>query len=116
MSGAVPDPHLDHARIIIRDALADLAKSPTVASFFDDQTNTVSHVVSDTQSNACAIIDSVLDYDAASGRTMNRSAEALIEHIRSEKLEVHWLLETHAHADHLSAAPLLQGALDRFTF
>ena len=111
MREAAIDSCLEYARGIVTAAFVDPAKCPSVASFFDDRTHTVSHVVRDPGSNACAIIDSVLDYDAASGRTMNRSAEALIGHVRSEKLEVHWLLETHAHADHMSAAPLLQAAL-----
>lgn len=111
MQSAITDPSLDHARAIIETALADRTKRPIVRSFFDEQTYTVSHVVRDPQSNACAIIDSVLDYDAASGRTTNTSAQELIDYIKSESLEVQWLLETHAHADHLSAAPLLQAEL-----
>jgi len=111
MNGPAADLPLDHAREIIEAALADRTKSPVVTSFFDDQTFTISHVVRDPQSKACAIIDSVLDYDASSGRTMNASAQALIDYIKSESLEVQWLLETHAHADHLSAAPLLQAEL-----
>lgn len=111
MNGPAADLPLDHAREIIEAALADRTKSPVVKSFFDDQTFTISHVVRDPQSKACAIIDSVLDYDASSGRTMNASAQALIDYIKSESLEVQWLLETHAHADHLSAAPLLQAEL-----
>ncbi|MEC8042679.1 MAG: MBL fold metallo-hydrolase [Pseudomonadota bacterium] len=71
----------------------------------------MSHVVRDPASHACAIIDSVLDFDAASGRTMNESARHLIDYIKSEGLEVQWLLETHVHADHLSAAPYLQEKL-----
>ncbi|MBB5537182.1 MBL fold metallo-hydrolase [Rhizobium giardinii] len=106
-----PDVALDHASAIINAALADPKQRPVVKSFFDDQTFTISHVVRDPGSNACAIIDSVLDYDAASGRTTNASANALINYIKFESLEVQWLLETHAHADHLSAAPLLQNLL-----
>ena len=111
MHSAIADPALDHARSIVEAALADPTKRPIVRSFFDEQTYTVSHVLRDPQSNACAIIDSVLDYDAASGRTANTSAQELIDYIKSESLEVQWLLETHAHADHLSAAPLLQAEL-----
>lgn len=106
-----PDVALDHASAIINTALADPKRRPTVKSFFDDQTFTISHIVRDPGSNACAIVDSVLDYDAASGRTSNTSANELIDYIKSESLEVQWLLETHAHADHLSAAPLLQNLL-----
>lgn len=96
---------------IIEAALARSASRPIVKSFFDEATFTITHVVRDPSSNACAIIDSVLDYDAASGRTMNASARAVIDYVKSESLEVQWLLETHAHADHLSAAPLLQQEL-----
>ena len=111
MPSTVSDLPLDRARAIVAAGLADPAKRPVVKSFFDEQTYTISHVVRDPQSNACAIIDSVLDYDPASGRTTSASAQALIDYIKFESLEVHWLLETHAHADHLSAAPLLQAEL-----
>ncbi|OOG65708.1 MBL fold metallo-hydrolase [Sinorhizobium sp. A49] len=111
MNGPDADLPLDFARSLVENALADPARRPIVASFFDDQTFTISHVVRDPQSNACAIMDSVLDYDAASGRTTNTSAQELIDYVKSEGLEVQWLLETHAHADHLSAAPLLQAEL-----
>jgi glyoxylase-like metal-dependent hydrolase (beta-lactamase superfamily II) len=105
---AAQDNVLCHAAAVINAALETPAKRPIVRSFFDEQTFTVSHVVSDPASRVTAIIDSVLDYDPASGRTMNTSANALIDYVKSESLEVRWLLETHAHADHLSAAPLLQ--------
>ncbi|WP_028744789.1 MBL fold metallo-hydrolase [Rhizobium mesoamericanum] len=105
------DTHLSHASGIVRQALQDLSKRPEVQSFFDPATFTVSHVVRDPNSRACAIVDSVLNYDAASGRTTNASARGLIDYVKSEGLEVQWLLETHAHADHLSAAPLLQAEL-----
>ena len=84
---------------------------PDVKAFFDEATNTVSYVVRDPSGSACAILDSVLDFDYASGRTDTRSADAIIAHIRAEGLEVQWLLETHVHADHLSAAPYLQERL-----
>lgn len=105
------DPALSHARDLILTARGDVSKRPAVKSFFDPATFTISHVVRDPGSNACAIIDSVLDYDPAAGRMMNASARALIDYVKSEHLEVQWLLETHAHADHLSAAPLLQAEL-----
>lgn len=111
MSNPTLDPNLSHACEIVRQALPDHCKRPIVRSFFDPATYTVSHVVCDPNSKACAIVDSVLDYDPASGRTTNSSARAIIDFVRSEGLEVHWLLETHAHADHLSAAPLLQAEL-----
>ena len=81
---------------------------PDVTAFFDEATNTVSYVVKDPGSTACAIVDSVLDYDAAAGRTDTASADAIIDHVRAHGLTVEWLLETHVHADHLSAAPYLQ--------
>ncbi len=85
--------------------------NPDVTAFFDEPTNTVSYVVKDPASKACAIIDSVLDYDAAAGRTSTASADAIIGHVRAQGLEVLWLLETHVHADHLSAAPYIQKAV-----
>jgi glyoxylase-like metal-dependent hydrolase (beta-lactamase superfamily II) len=81
---------------------------PDVTAFFDEATFTVSYVVKDPQSSSCAIIDSVLDYDPKSGRTDTRSADQVIAHVRENGLKVDWLLETHAHADHLSAAPYIQ--------
>ena len=81
---------------------------PDVKAFFDDATNTISFVVRDPQGSACAIIDSVLDFDYASGRTDTRSADAIVDHVNAENLDVQWILETHVHADHLSAAPYLQ--------
>lgn len=111
MSETIIDQTLEQAAEGIRLALLDDAKRPEVRSFFDETTYTVSHVVRDPASRACAIIDSVLDFDPASGRTANRSALDLINYIKSESLEVQWLLETHAHADHLSAAPMLQAEL-----
>lgn len=82
-----------------------------VRSFFDEATFTVTHVLSDPAAGKAAIIDSVLDFDPASGRTSTSSADAVIAYIREQDLEVEWLLETHAHADHLSAAPYLQEQL-----
>ena len=79
--------------------------SPNVQGFFDESTNTVSYVVSDPNTGSAAIVDPVLDYDAASGRTSTESAEALISFVRHQQLSVDWILETHVHADHLSAAP-----------
>ena len=85
--------------------------TPTVQAFFDEATNTVTYVVADPQGSACAVIDSVLDFDYASGRTDTRAADAVITYIRAQGLVLHWVLETHVHADHLSAAPYLQAAL-----
>ncbi|RXF75566.1 MBL fold metallo-hydrolase [Hansschlegelia zhihuaiae] len=84
---------------------------PDVTTFFDPATNTFSYVVKDPSSNACAIVDSVLDFDYPSGRVSHASADAVIEHVRSHGLKVEWLLETHVHADHLSAAPYIQQAV-----
>jgi glyoxylase-like metal-dependent hydrolase (beta-lactamase superfamily II) len=84
---------------------------PDVKAFFDDATNTISFVVRDPEGSACAIIDSVLDFDYASGRTDTKSADAIIAYVQAEGLEVQWILETHVHADHLSAAPYLQEKL-----
>lgn len=84
---------------------------PEVKAFFDTATNTVSYVVRDPAGSACAIIDSVLDYDQAAGRTSTASADVIIDWVKSEGLSVAWILESHVHADHLSAAPYLQEAL-----
>src|SRR5215213_1410540 len=80
----------------------------SVDSFYDKATSTVSHVAVEPNGRRCAIIDSVLDYDAASGRTRTDSADAVVRHVRERGLEVEWILETHAHADHLSAAKYLK--------
>lgn len=82
--------------------------NPVVKAFFDLATNTISYVVRDPNGSSCAIIDSVLDFDYASGRTDTKSADAVIAYVQAEGLNVEWLLETHVHADHLSAAPYLQ--------
>lgn len=82
---------------------------PQVQAFFDPAT--YSYVVTDPGSKRCAIIDSVLDYDPASGRTSHNSADRLIQYVKDHQLQVDWLLETHVHADHLSAAPYLKREL-----
>ena len=84
---------------------------PIVQSFFDPATWTVSYVVFEKEGSACAIIDSVLDFDAKSGRTRTASADKLIAFVEARKLRVEWILETHAHADHLSAAHYLRKKL-----
>lgn len=84
---------------------------PVVTAFFDPATYTYSYVVRDPASQACVIIDSVLDYDPASGRTSTQSADEIISFVRAQQLTVAWLLETHVHADHLSAAPYLKQQL-----
>lgn len=82
--------------------------TPNVKAFFDEATNTVSYVVREPEGRACAIVDSVLDYDQAAGRTNTDSADEIIAWIKAEDLQVAWILESHVHADHLSAAPYLQ--------
>ena len=79
-----------------------------VASFFHTDTSTFTYVVHAAGQRECAIIDSVLDYDAASGRSSTASAQKVVDFVRQHQLEVQWILETHAHADHLSAAVWLQ--------
>ncbi|WP_306048484.1 MBL fold metallo-hydrolase [Oceaniradius stylonematis] len=89
----------------------DMQVKPDVAAFFDPQTNTISYVVKDPASNSCAIVDSVLDIDYAAGRLSYESADKIIEHVKTNGLTVEWIIETHVHADHLSAAPYLQEKL-----
>lgn len=86
-------------------------QQPDVKAFFDTDTNTISYVVSDPASKQCAIIDSVLDYNANAATTSTASADLIIDYVRQQGLTVQWLLETHVHADHLSAAPYLQEQL-----
>lgn len=88
---------------------------PIVTHFFDEPTNTFSYVVQDPDSRACAILDSVLDFDYAAGRTDVRSADEIIAFVRDNDLQVEWILETHVHADHLSAAPYLHEQLGGLT-
>lgn len=84
---------------------------PKVAAFFDQATFTVSYLVAEPDGPACAIVDPVLDFDAKSGRTATKSADALIAQVKAQGLRVEWILETHAHADHMTAAPYLKQAL-----
>jgi glyoxylase-like metal-dependent hydrolase (beta-lactamase superfamily II) len=83
----------------------------TIHSLFDPATFTVTHIVSDPATQRTAVIDSVLDYDPRTGRTLHTSADRVIDYVQQKGLVVDWLLETHAHADHLSAAPYLQQKL-----
>lgn len=106
-----PSAAFDTAAAQIDRARADKALRPSIAGFFDEATNTVSYVVHDPESKEAAIIDSVLDYDAAAGRTSHGSADRIIEYVGKEGLTVAWHIETHAHADHISAAPYLQQKL-----
>lgn len=84
---------------------------PKVVPFFDEDSNTFSYVVQDPASNSCAIVDSVLDFDYASGGTSFESADAIIKYVQEKNLSVEWIIETHVHADHLSAAPYLKERL-----
>ena len=86
----------------------DTSVKPEVIAFFDAATNTVSYIVKDPASDACAVIDSVMDIDYAAGRITYDGADRIIEHIRSNGWKAEWIIETHVHADHLSAAPYIQ--------
>jgi glyoxylase-like metal-dependent hydrolase (beta-lactamase superfamily II) len=116
MGGALDVKHPED--LAIHEATAEVqrtrrgdAAAPIIETFFDEATFTASHVVHDPVTKAAAIVDSVLDFDQASGRTSFNSADAIIDYVEKEGLKVEWLLETHAHADHLSAAPYLQQRL-----
>ena len=110
-SPAEADAPLAAAAAQVRRALESKVARPSIAGFFDEATNTVTYVVHDPASGEAAIIDSVLDYDAAAGRTSHGSADLVVQYVQENALEVRWLIETHAHADHLSAAPYLQEKL-----
>ncbi|WP_102867045.1 MBL fold metallo-hydrolase [Pseudovibrio exalbescens] len=89
----------------------DMTVKPQVKAFFDPATNTISYVVKDPESRACAVVDSVMDIDYAAGRISYESADAIIAHIQENDLKLEWLIETHVHADHLSGAPYIQEKL-----
>ncbi|WP_193142309.1 MULTISPECIES: MBL fold metallo-hydrolase [unclassified Meridianimarinicoccus] len=89
----------------------DSSVSPQVKGFFDEATNTITYVVKDPGSNSCAIVDSVMDIDYAAGRITYDNADAVIAYVQDNGLKLEWLLETHVHADHLSAAPYIQEKL-----
>jgi len=93
------------------DYPVNMSVMPEIKGFYDTTTATISYVVKDPASNACAVVDSVMDIDYAAGRITFDHADQIIEHVRSNGLEVEWLLETHVHADHLSAAPYIQEKL-----
>ncbi|GAA3894663.1 MBL fold metallo-hydrolase [Sphingomonas limnosediminicola] len=105
------DIHLVDAKEQVERTLRGEIRSPVVASFFDEPTFTATHVAHDPVTKKAAIVDSVMDFDQAAGRTSFEGAERIIDYVRAEGLTVEWLLETHAHADHLSAAPFLQEKL-----
>ncbi|SIO14320.1 MBL fold metallo-hydrolase [Vannielia litorea] len=89
----------------------DMTVTPEVQAFFDEATNTISYVVKDPESTHCAIIDSVMDIDYAAGRIAYENADEIIAYVQEHGLTVDWLIETHVHADHLSAAPYIQQKL-----
>jgi glyoxylase-like metal-dependent hydrolase (beta-lactamase superfamily II) len=105
------DVNLAAAADQIRQCLASQNSRPVVKSFFDEATFTATHVAHDPITLKGVIIDSVLDFDSASGRTSKKSADVVISYVREKNLTIEWHLETHAHADHLSAAPYLQEVL-----
>ena len=105
------DTFLANATAQVEAVVRGAVQVPQVTAFFDEPTFTVSYVVSDLRTKRAAIIDSVWDFDHASGRTSFASADAIVAHVEAESLSVDWILETHAHADHLSAAPYLQQKL-----
>lgn len=91
--------------------LVDMQVKPDVQAFFDDATNTISYIVKDPSSDTCAIIDSVMDIDYAAGRITFEHADNLIAQVERRGLTLEWIIETHVHADHLSAAPYIQSKL-----
>jgi glyoxylase-like metal-dependent hydrolase (beta-lactamase superfamily II) len=84
---------------------------PDVAGFFDLPTNTISYIVTDPETKRCAVIDSLLDFDQASGRTKTTSADKLVAYIQQNDLTCEWIIDTHVHADHLTAAPYIREQL-----
>jgi glyoxylase-like metal-dependent hydrolase (beta-lactamase superfamily II) len=97
--------------LIANAAPSAKAGTPIVTPFFDAESNTFSYIVKDPNSNSCAIIDSVLDLDYASGTIGHESADAIIKFVRDHALQVEWIIETHAHADHISAGHYLRDEL-----
>ena len=91
--------------------MTDQKQSPQIHGIFDPDTWTVTYIVHDGKGSPCAVIDTVLDYDPKSGRTRHRTADRVIEYVRSNDLKLEWILETHAHADHLSGAVYLKSQL-----
>jgi glyoxylase-like metal-dependent hydrolase (beta-lactamase superfamily II) len=102
------DEPLRAATELIEQTLTGRSRAPAVKTFFDEATFTATHLVYDPEAGAAAVVDSVMDFDQAAGRTSFDSADRIIDYVGEQGLKVEWLLETHAHADHLSAAPYLQ--------
>lgn len=109
--GQNPDQHIASAIDAVEGTIRGDFRAPVVKTFFDEATFTATHVVHDPVTNQAAIIDSVMDFDEAAGRTSFVSADQVVSYARAQELKVEWLLETHVHADHLSAAPYLQAKL-----
>ena len=107
----IHDAILAHAAEQIQSVLRGEGRTPCVKAFFDEPTSTATYVVHDPGTKVAAVIDSVLDFDHAAGRTTFDAADKIIDYVGREGLTVEWLLETHAHADHLSAAPYLKDKL-----
>ena len=105
------DSPLDQANAQIKRVIDGAATAPVVEAFFDEATFTASYVVHDPETRRAAIIDSVLDFDQPSGRTSTASADAIVASVAAKGLKTDWIIETHAHADHFSAAPYLQEKL-----
>jgi len=105
------DTNIEKAIEQVNGVLAGNPRAPHVKAFFHEPTFTATYVVSDDQTKRAAIIDSVWDFDQPSGRTSLEAADEIIDYVREAGLTVYWILETHAHADHLSAAPYLQEKL-----
>ena len=106
-----PDSHLQQVIQQIEATRRGELRAPVVRAFFHEPTFTATYVVHDPATKRAAIVDSVLDFDQPSGRTSTPSADAIVGHVQEAGLTVEWLLETHAHADHLSAAPYLKDKL-----
>ncbi len=105
------DPALRDANVLVERTITGVLPQPQVKTFFDEPTFTATHVVHDPMTRKAAVIDSVLDFDQPSGKIGFSSADALIAYVEESGLELEWILETHAHADHMSAAPYLQERL-----
>ena len=89
----------------------DMSMKPDVEAFFDAATNTISYVIADPKTKACAVVDSVMDIDYGSGRITHDHADRIVAHIMANGLTLEWIIETHVHADHLSGATYLQEKL-----